>query len=216
MRQPTLPNIPTTLTLFRIFLVPLVVVVLLTEFKFEKWLFLNREMLAVVIFVLASVTDMLDGYLARKRKQVTTLGKLLDPIADKLLIGSVLISLVELKLVPAWVVVIIVGREFSVTGIRMIAALQKVVIPAGQLGKWKMVLQVIAICFIIGGNQQEWTTMRLLGEALDLDLQTIVLHWLRLTGLALLYFVTFIAIVSMIEYCVHLARKIDLFREEPS
>jgi CDP-diacylglycerol--glycerol-3-phosphate 3-phosphatidyltransferase len=215
MRTFTVPNLPTTLTLFRIFMVPLVVVVLLTEFSFERWFFLNREMLAVLIFIIASITDILDGYLARKHNKVTTLGQLLDPIADKLLIVSVLISLVELKLVPAWLVVIIVGREFGVTGIRMIAALHQVVIPAGQLGKWKMVLQVIAICFIIGGNQEEWKLLAVLGNWMGFDLQTIALHWFRITGLALLYFVAFIAIISMIEYVVHLARKIDLFREIP-
>ncbi len=213
MRRFTAPNIPTTLTIFRIFMVPLVVVVLLTKFQFERWFFLNREMLAVIIFVVASITDILDGYLARKQNKVTTLGQLLDPIADKLLIVSVLISLVDLKLVPAWLVVIIVGREFGVTGIRMIAALHNVVIPAGQLGKWKMVLQVIAICFIIGGNQEEWALFRIMGDWMGFDLQTIALHWFRLTGMALLYFVAFIAIISMIEYIIHLARKIDLFRE---
>jgi CDP-diacylglycerol--glycerol-3-phosphate 3-phosphatidyltransferase len=186
-------NLPNTLTGFRIFLVPLVVVVLLTEFHFEKWFFFNREELAVGIFVLASLTDLLDGYLARKRNQVTTLGQLLDPIADKLLIASVLISLVELHLAQAWVVVIIIGREFTVTGLRMIAAIHQVAIPAGVLGKWKMVVEVLAISFIIWGNQRDW-------------------EWVRLTGAGLLYFVAFIAVVSMVEYFVKFARRIDLFR----
>jgi CDP-diacylglycerol--glycerol-3-phosphate 3-phosphatidyltransferase len=194
-------NLPNWLTAFRIFLVPLIVVVLLTEFRFEKWFFFNREELAVGIFVLASLTDLLDGYLARKRRQVTTLGQLLDPIADKLLVSSVLISLVEMRgaegspLVPAWLVVIIVGREFMVTGFRMIAAVHQVSIPAGVLGKWKMVTQVFAICFVIWGNQRDW-------------------EWLKLTGEGLLYFVAFIAILSMIEYFVKFSRRIDLFQEE--
>ncbi len=188
-------NLPNTLTGFRIFLVPLVVVVLLTEFHFEKWFFFNREELAVGIFVLASLTDLLDGYLARKRNQVTTLGQLLDPIADKLLIASVLISLVELHLAQAWVVVIIIGREFTVTGLRMIAAIHQVAIPAGVLGKWKMVVEVLAISFIIWGNQRDW-------------------EWVKLTGAGLLYFVALIAIVSMVEYFVKFARRIDLFRED--
>lgn len=194
-------NLPNWLTAFRIFCVPLVVVVLLTEFSFEKWFFFNREELAVGIFVLASLTDLLDGYLARKRRQVTTLGQLLDPIADKLLISSVLISLVEMRgaegapLVPAWLAVIIVGREFMVTGFRMIAAIHQVAIPAGVLGKWKMVTQVFAICFIIWGNQRDW-------------------EWLKLTGVGLLYFVALIAIISMIEYFVKFSRRIDLFQED--
>jgi len=189
-------NLPNWLTAFRIFLVPIVVVVLLTEFSFERWFFFNREELAVGIFVLASLTDLLDGYLARRRKEVTTLGQLLDPIADKLLISSVLISLVELHLAAAWLVVVIVGREFMVTGFRMIAAIHQVSIPAGVLGKWKMVVEVFAICFIIWGNQREW-------------------EWLKHTGDALLYLVAVVAVVSMIEYFVKFSRRIDLFQDEP-
>ena len=188
-------NLPNWLTAFRIFLVPLIVVILLTEFHFERWFFFNREELAVGIFILASVTDLLDGYIARKRKQVTTLGQLLDPIADKLLVSSVLISLVEMHLAQAWVVVIIVGREFAVTGFRLIAASHQVTIPAGVLGKWKMVLEVIAICCIIWGNQREW-------------------EHLKLTGEGLLYIVALVALVSMVEYVVKFSRRIDLFREE--
>lgn len=195
MSRPKILNLPNWLTAFRIFLVPLIVVVLLTEFHFERWFFFNREELAVGIFVIALLTDWLDGWLARKRHEVTTLGQLLDPIADKLLVASVLISLVEMHLAPAWVVVIIVGREFAVTGFRMIAAIHQVSIPAGVLGKWKMVVQVFAICFIIWGNQRDW-------------------EWLKLTGDGLLYFVAFIAVVSMIEYFVKFSRRIDLFRED--
>lgn len=205
-------NIPNLLTLFRIFLVPVVVVVLLTEFQFERWFFMKRELLAVVIFVTAALTDILDGYLARKKKQVTALGQLLDPIADKLLVVSVLISLVELRLVPAWLAVVIIGREFSVTGLRMVAALKGVVIPAGQVGKWKMVLEIIAICFLIGGAQKEWLLLNWLQDAFGLraDLPTIVLHFLSNTGFALLVFVAVLAFVSLVEYVVLFARRVDL------
>lgn len=188
-------NLPNLLTMVRIFMVPILVVVLLTEFKFERWFFFNREELAVIIFILASVTDMLDGWLARRRNQITTLGQLLDPIADKLLIASVLISLVGMQLAPAWVVVVIVGREFSVTGMRMIAALHSVVIPAGTLGKWKMVTQVVAVCLIIWGNQKEW-------------------HIAQQSGEALLYLVAFISVVSMAEYFYKFSSKVDLFDEK--
>src|SRR5580765_7789159 len=121
-------NLPNALTLSRIFLTPLLVVILLTRID-------GKEIYGVVIFVVAALTDYLDGYIARKRNQVTDVGKLLDPIADKLLITSAFISLVELNLAPAWMVVIIVGREFAVSGIRSIAASQGYVMPANTLGK---------------------------------------------------------------------------------
>jgi CDP-diacylglycerol---glycerol-3-phosphate 3-phosphatidyltransferase len=135
-------NLPNTLTLSRIFLTPLLVVILLTRID-------GKEIYGVVIFVIAALTDYLDGYIARKRNQVTDVGKLLDPIADKLLITSAFISLVELNLAPAWMVVIIVGREFAVSGIRSIAAAQGYVMPANVLGKLKTVCQVLTIVVLI-------------------------------------------------------------------
>jgi CDP-diacylglycerol--glycerol-3-phosphate 3-phosphatidyltransferase len=211
MRRSAL-NLPNLLTLLRIFMVPVVVVVLLTEFQFERWFFLKRELLAVVIFVAAALTDILDGYLARKKHQVTALGQLLDPIADKLLVVSVLISLVDLRLVPAWLAVVIIGREFSVTGLRMVAALQGVVIPAGHLGKWKMVLEIVAICFLIGGAQKKWLLLNWLQDVFGLrdDLPSIVLHWLSNTGFALLVFVAFLALISLVEYVIIFVRRVDL------
>lgn len=197
MKRPVIINTPNLLTGFRIFLVPLIVVILLTEFHFEKWFFFNREELAVGIFLLACLTDLLDGYLARKHNQVTTIGQLLDPIADKLLISSVLISLVEMHLVPAWVVVIIVGRDFGVTGLRMMGAVHQVAIPAGVLGKWKMVVEAISITLIIWGNQRGW-------------------GWIKMSGEGLLYFVALIAVVSMVEYFVKFSRRIELFGDSSS
>ncbi len=135
-------NLPNALTLSRIFLTPLLVVILLTRID-------GKEIYGVVIFVVAALTDYLDGYIARKRNQVTDVGKLLDPIADKLLITSAFISLVELNLAPAWMVVIIVGREFAVSGIRSIAASQGYVMPANALGKLKTVCQVLTIVVLI-------------------------------------------------------------------
>jgi len=108
-------NVPTSLTMLRIFFVPLLVVLLLTKGH-------NLDLWAVAVFLLAACTDFLDGYLARKRGQITTLGILLDPMADKLLTCSAFISLVELGLVPAWIVVIIVGRELAVSGLRASAS----------------------------------------------------------------------------------------------
>ena len=137
-------NLPNALTLSRIFIVPLLVVVLLTPVS-ENWLGVPRYILGVAIFVAAALTDYFDGKIARRRRQVSKLGKLLDPIADKLLISAALISLVENHLAPAWAVVIIVGREFAVTGLRSIAATEGVVISASRMGKFKMVAQVFTV-----------------------------------------------------------------------
>jgi CDP-diacylglycerol---glycerol-3-phosphate 3-phosphatidyltransferase len=141
----TLPN---ALTLLRIFIAPLLVVVLLTRFS-EDWIGVPRHVLGVSLFLLAAITDWLDGYLARKRGQVSRLGILLDPIADKLLISSAFISLVENQLAPAWAVVIIVGREFAVSGLRSIAATEGWAIPASPMGKFKMFSQVVTIALLI-------------------------------------------------------------------
>jgi len=135
-------NLPNVLTIFRIFLVPVIVTVLLVKFQ-------GRVFLALGFFLLAAVTDFIDGYLARSRGEITTLGILLDPIADKLLISSSFIALVELGLAPAWAVVIIVGREIAVTGMRSIAASRGVIIPASSFGKKKMASEVITISLLI-------------------------------------------------------------------
>lgn len=146
-------NLPNSLTVLRIFFVPLLIAVLLTKspnvdfrgfpMHFEFW--------GVLILLLAAATDWADGYFARRRLQVTTLGILLDPIADKLLICAAFISLVDMHLAPAWMVVIIIGREFTVLGLRNIASAEGFTIAASLLGKTKMVLQVCAVAVLIGG-----------------------------------------------------------------
>jgi CDP-diacylglycerol--glycerol-3-phosphate 3-phosphatidyltransferase len=141
-------NLPNTLTISRIFIVPLLVVVMLTPFS-EHWLGVPRHILGVAIFLAAALTDYLDGHFARSRDQVSRLGKLLDPIADKLLISAALISLVENRLAPAWAVVIIVGREFAVSGLRSIAASDGFVIAASRMGKFKMLAQVVTVALLI-------------------------------------------------------------------
>ncbi len=152
-------NLPNCLTLSRIFAVPLLVVVLLTRvYDPSRHVIGFSVYLATAIFLVASITDYFDGYLARKRKQITTLGILLDPVADKLLTSAAFISLVELKWVPAWMVVIIVGREFAVSGLRSIASSQGFTIDASDLGKVKMVMQVVAITVIILRNVFPWLT----------------------------------------------------------
>ena len=175
-------NLPNALTLLRIFLVPFLVVVLLTRFT-------GREYAGLAIFLVAAVTDFLDGYIARKRNQMTRLGALLDPIADKLLMSAAFISLVEMDPthVPAWMVVIIIGREFAVSGLRSIAAQQGVTIAASPLGKGKMISQVIAISLLILGHE--------LGE-------------FRLVGTVALWVVMLFALLSAVDYFNKFARAI--------
>ncbi|HLJ44394.1 MAG TPA: CDP-diacylglycerol--glycerol-3-phosphate 3-phosphatidyltransferase [Bryobacteraceae bacterium] len=145
-------NLPNALTLLRIFFVPLLVAALVEQ-NFRLWwngeTIVTNELLALIIFLAAAGTDLLDGYLARKWGQITTVGTLLDPIADKLLISAALIQLVQIHRVPGWMVILIVGREFAVTGLRSIAAAEGYTIQASELGKTKMISQVIAISMVI-------------------------------------------------------------------
>jgi CDP-diacylglycerol---glycerol-3-phosphate 3-phosphatidyltransferase len=145
-------NLPNALTVGRIFLVPLLVVVLLTKFEGRMIMGVPKELVGAAIFGLASLTDVLDGYLARRRKQITTLGQLMDPLADKLLITAALVSLVQLDLAPAWMVAVILGREFAVTVLRSIAHGKGMVIAASPIGKFKMLAEVIAILALILGQ----------------------------------------------------------------
>ncbi|HBS59890.1 MAG TPA: CDP-diacylglycerol--glycerol-3-phosphate 3-phosphatidyltransferase [Firmicutes bacterium] len=132
-------NLANKLTLVRIILVPVFMFVLLVK------ILPYGEFIAAGIFILAAITDGLDGYIARKHNQVTKLGKLMDPLADKLLVTAALVSLVEMGLLKSWVAFIIIGREFLVTGIRAVAAAEGIVISASKLGKYKTVAQIIAI-----------------------------------------------------------------------
>jgi CDP-diacylglycerol--glycerol-3-phosphate 3-phosphatidyltransferase len=141
-------NLPNALTLLRIFLVPFLVVVLLTKFE-------GRETVGLLIFWTATATDFFDGWLARRRGEITTLGTLLDPIADKLLISAAFVSLVELGLAPAWMVVVILGREFAVSGLRAIASGQGIVISATGWGKAKMFTQILAASLLILATRYE-------------------------------------------------------------
>jgi CDP-diacylglycerol--glycerol-3-phosphate 3-phosphatidyltransferase len=144
-------NLPNVLTLLRILLVPVLVVALLNETA-------NGDLLAAIVFALASFTDAMDGYLARTRNAITTFGKLMDPIADKLLIIAALVALVSLDRVPAWVAMVIIARELTVTWTRMQATQQGVVIAANWWGKAKTIVQVAAIFFLIvaGSPSPPW------------------------------------------------------------
>jgi CDP-diacylglycerol---glycerol-3-phosphate 3-phosphatidyltransferase len=183
-------NLPNTLTLLRIFFVPLLIVVLLTRSpNFEWWGFpMHFEFWGVLILLAAAATDWADGYFARRRGQVTTLGTLLDPIADKLLISAAFISLVDMQLVPAWMVVIIIGREFTVLGLRNIASAEGFIISASLLGKTKMVLQVCAVAVLIAGAQHPQ---------------------LKLLALLLLWLVVVSALVSAAQYFLRFWSQLD-------
>src|SRR5688500_6200262 len=141
-------NLPNYITLGRIVVVPLLVVVLLTPVA-EQWFGMSGYVLAIIIFIVAAVSDIVDGQLARRRKQVSTLGKFLDPIADKLLISAALIVLVEKHLAPSWAVVVILGREFIVTGLRAVAASEGIVMQAERVGKLKMWAQCVAVVALL-------------------------------------------------------------------
>ncbi|MEO7192120.1 MAG: CDP-diacylglycerol--glycerol-3-phosphate 3-phosphatidyltransferase [Vicinamibacterales bacterium] len=142
-------NLPNTLTLGRIFLVPLLVVVLLTKFDGRELFGVGNEVLGAAIFAIASLTDWLDGFLARRRGQVTGLGQWMDPLADKLLVTGALISLVQLDLAAAWMVAVILGREFAVTVLRSVVHARGYALPASPIGKVKLVAQVVAILALI-------------------------------------------------------------------
>ncbi|MFN8160091.1 MAG: CDP-diacylglycerol--glycerol-3-phosphate 3-phosphatidyltransferase [Solirubrobacterales bacterium] len=138
-------NVPNLLTMLRILAVPVVVVALLGETP-------NGDALAAAVFALAALTDGLDGYIARSRGSVTTFGKLMDPLADKLLVTAALVSLVSLGRLEAWVAMVIIAREFAVTGLRAIAADRGIVIAASWMGKVKTVLQIAAVFALIAFN----------------------------------------------------------------
>lgn len=138
-------NVPNSLTLLRIILIPVFVVVIGISIPYG-------DLMAAIIFIVAALTDSLDGYLARKYKQVTKLGIILDPLADKLLITAALICLVELGRLSGWIAIVILGREFAVSGLRAVKAEEGIVIPASKLGKLKTISQVLAVILIILEN----------------------------------------------------------------
>ena len=149
-------KLPNLLTLVRIFLVPLLVAALVQQDFQINWgnrVLIANDFVALIVFLAAALTDLLDGYLARRWKQVTTVGTLLDPIADKLLVSAALISFVQIRLLPGWLVVLIISREFAVSGLRSIAAAEGYTIKASELGKSKMMLQVLGITLVLLSNR---------------------------------------------------------------
>jgi CDP-diacylglycerol--glycerol-3-phosphate 3-phosphatidyltransferase len=183
-------NLPTWITIGRIFLTPVLVVVLMTRTTALEHLNVSWQIIGVCVFLLASLTDWLDGWLARRRDQVTTLGTLLDPIADKLLTSAAFVSLVEIGAAKAWMVWIILGREFAVDGLRMIASSQGVTIGASVWGKYKMISQIVAIVLLMFGN-------RYLGQ------------W-DLAGDVAIWVVVALAILSATDYFLRFSRRLGV------
>lgn len=185
-------NLPNLLTLFRIFLVPLLVAALVQQnfaIHWEGKLLVANDFFALILFLAAALTDLLDGYLARRWKQVTTVGTLLDPVADKLLISAALVSLVQTRLLPGWMVILIISREFAVSGLRSIAAAEGYTIKAGELGKSKMMLQVLGVV-----------------------LTMLSIRWpeLHVFALAAMWAVVIFGLASAIDYFRKFWRKVDM------
>src|ERR1017187_7961080 len=183
-------NLPNALTILRIFFVPLLVAALVQETGWFQvgGVRVTNDWLSLGIFLVAAFTDLLDGYLARRWKQVTTIGTLLDPIADKLLISAALVSLVQVRGLPGWMAGLIIGREFAVSGLRQIAAAERYTIKASDLGKTKMFAQVVAIsCMLLAVRHPA----------------------LLVAGIVLMWIVIVFAIVSAISYFRKFWRKVD-------
>ncbi len=191
-------NLPNSITLTRIFSIPLLIWILSTS-RFSS---VNgeKELLASALFIAASITDGIDGYLARKRGQITTMGMLLDPLADKLLIAAAFITLVQFNpsLVPAWMAVVIIGREFLVSGLRSIAASEGFTIEASDLGKFKTVVQIVSVVAVIIDHR--WKEWPVFGSYF------FPVHWIAYFAI---WFMVFLSLVSAIDYFAAFWSKID-------
>ena len=169
-------NLANKITIFRVFLVPLFMIVLYSNTSYSTYV-------AAGIFIFASLTDTLDGYIARSRNMITDFGKFIDPLADKVLVSAALISLVELGKVPGWVVVIIIAREFTITGFRVIAASSGITIAASSLGKIKTITQLVAIIMLLTNNYP----FNKLNIPLDIIMLYISLFFTVLSGVEYIY-----------------------------
>jgi len=191
-------NLPNYITLTRIAAVPLLIWILVTPWLSDSTG--EREILASTVFILAAITDGIDGYLARKRGQITTMGMLLDPLADKLLIAAAFVTLVQFNpaLVPAWIAVVIIGREFLVSGLRSIAALEGFTIQASELGKFKMLVQIISVVAVILARRwHEWPV----GGG-----YVFPVYWIAFLAI---WFMVLLSLVSAIDYFVAFWSRID-------
>ncbi|SHG94480.1 CDP-diacylglycerol--glycerol-3-phosphate 3-phosphatidyltransferase [Anaerosphaera aminiphila DSM 21120] len=173
-------NLPNKLTFLRILMVPIFVIFMYVDFKYSK-------LVATLIFSIASFTDFLDGYLARKNKLVTNFGKFADPLADKILVCAALITLTELGSIPGWGVIIIISREFSVTGLRIIAASENITIAASKLGKVKTISQLVSMIILLTNISS-----------------------LHLIGLIFFYIAVFFTVLSGVDYFIKNKNVLDL------
>jgi CDP-diacylglycerol--glycerol-3-phosphate 3-phosphatidyltransferase len=191
-------NLPNSITLVRIFSIPLLMWILLSP-RFDG-VTGERELLASALFIASSMTDGIDGYLARKRGEITTIGILLDPLADKLLIAAAFVTLVQLNpsLVPAWIAVVVIGREFLVSGLRSIAASEGFTIEASELGKLKMVVQIVSVVAVILDHC--WKEWPVYGNYF------LPIHWVAYLAI---WFMVCVSMVSAIDYFVAFWSKID-------
>jgi len=191
-------NLPNSITLIRIASIPLLIWILSSP-RFSS---VNgeKELLASALFIAAAMTDGIDGYLARRRGQITTMGILLDPLADKLLIAAAFVVLVQLNpaLVPAWVAIVVIGREFLVSGLRSIAASEGFTIEASELGKLKMVVQIVAVVAVILDHR--WKVWPVYGY------YVFPVHWIAYLSI---WFMVCVSLVSAIDYFVAFWSKID-------
>ncbi|HEY6301997.1 MAG TPA: CDP-diacylglycerol--glycerol-3-phosphate 3-phosphatidyltransferase [Terriglobales bacterium] len=192
-------NLPNYITLTRIAAIPLLIWILCTP-RFATGQTGEREVLASVVFVLASITDGIDGYLARKRGQITTIGILLDPLADKLLVAAAFITLVQFNpvLVPAWMAVVVIGREFLVSGLRSIAASEGFTIQASELGKFKMLVQIISVVAVILARR--WHQWPVFG------IYIFPVYWIAWVAI---WFMVLLSLVSALDYFVAFWSRID-------
>src|SRR5690625_404823 len=174
-------NIPNKITLSRIFLIPIFIFILSVPFDWGMWDIGTTTLpvvhfTAAIIFIIASATDWLDGYYARKYNLITNMGKFLDPLADKLLVSAAFILLVELELAAAWIVILIISREFAVTGLRLVAAGEGVVLAASNMGKVKTVTQIAAIAFLLFHNYS-FSYLDILVDTIMLYIAFILTTW---------------------------------------
>jgi CDP-diacylglycerol--glycerol-3-phosphate 3-phosphatidyltransferase len=191
-------NLPNSITMSRIVMIPLLLWILSTHF-FWAGTYGAQEVTASVLFVLASITDGLDGYLARRRKQITTMGMLLDPLADKIMVTGALIALVAYnpQIVKVWIAVVIIGREFLVSGLRSIASTEGFTIEASDLGKLKTVTQIVAVVSaILAHRWYQW----------EFGVIIIRVNWI---AIAAMYFAVLVSTISAIDYFVGFWKKID-------